>query len=97
MIDRCQICKEALYEWRQPHRCAPRWECVMKDYDDEQEPVACFSNHSEAEFVAEQFAAQRFSGEGSEWEIWVRKDETQEWKKFNVTVEAVPSFTANPL
>lgn len=91
---RCPICRETLYEWKNPHRCPPRWEVIRPDYDDPEEPNNCYSHHIDHEQVAEQFIAERFDGEGSEWEVWVRKDESEEWQKFTVTVEPVPSFTA---
>ena len=92
--ERCPICKRTLYEWRLPHVCPPAWEVHMPDYMDEAEPTTFYSDGADEEQVAEQYAASRFDGEGSEWEIWVRKDEDVEWKKFDVSVEPVPSFTA---
>ena len=92
---RCSRCKTILYEWRLPHKCAPRWEVIEKDVHDEDDPIEFFSDGYDEERVAEQFAASRFDGtKGHEWEIWVRKNLNSEWKKFTVNVEAVPSFTA---
>lgn len=91
---KCPICKITLYEWKLPHKCAPRWEVVRFEYDDVDEPIVFYSDGYDEERVAEAFAASRFDGEGSEWEIWVRKNEDCEWKKFDVSVEPVPSFTA---
>lgn len=92
--ERCPICKEYLWEWKLPHTCAPCWEVIRYDYDDEEEPRFCYSHHISPEQVAEQFVSEWFDGEGSEWEIWVRKNPSDEWHKYTVTVEAVPSFTA---
>jgi len=87
-----------LYEWKLPHTCPPRWECVEKEQGNEDEPVAFFSAGYDEQRVAEEFAASRFDGtNGHEWEIWVRKNEKSEWEKFNVSVESVPSFTASRL
>jgi len=97
--ERCSICKEPLYEWRLPHSCPPRWDAILKGYHDEDEPVEFFSDGYDEERVAESFAAYIHSDcdYPSEMEIWVRKNSDDEWKKFTVAVEMVPSFTATTL
>lgn len=93
--ERCPRCKMYLYEWKLPHVCPPRWQVIDANVDDADEPRDYFSDGYNEERVAESFAASRFDGtNGHEWEIWVRKNEDSDWKKFNVCVEAVPSFTA---
>jgi len=93
--EKCVICKETLYEWRLPHKCKPTWECIIKDYHDEDEPEIFHTDGYDYTQVAEHFAAKHFQGEGSEWDVWVRKDSYDEWHKYTVEVEAVPSFTAS--
>lgn len=95
-IERCPRCKANLYEWRLPHICPPQWEAILKDYHEEEEPVEFFSDGFDEERVAESFAASIHSDcdYPREMEIWVRKHSDDEWKKFTVTVEMVPSFTA---
>jgi RNA polymerase subunit RPABC4/transcription elongation factor Spt4 len=95
----CPVCRTRLYEWKLPHTCPPRWEAIRNGYHDEEEPVEFFSDGYDEERVAESFAAYIHSDcdYPHEMEIWVRKDFDDEWKKFTVIVEMVPSFTATAL
>lgn len=94
--ERCPICKAFLYEWKLPHTCPPRWEAIFHEYHDENEPVIFHSLGYDERSVAEEFASSIHSDcdYPTEMEIWVRKPGNDEWKKFTVSVEQVPSFIA---
>lgn len=91
----CPICRETLYKWKLPHTCKPAWQCVVVDRHEIDEPITVYSDAFDEQGVAETCAALHNDDGESSWEIWVRKDDSQPWKKFKVEMEMVPSYTAN--
>lgn len=89
---RCRTCKELDYS--NIHQCKPEYQAILKDYHDENEPERVFANGMEAAALA--FAENNFSNWDfpKHMEIWVRQHEGDQWAKFEITVEAVPSFSA---
>ena len=88
---RCKNCGE--YDLLKDHKCRPQWEAIAVDYDDEDDPQKAFGYSAES--AAIHFAEQNFSNweYPEELEAWIRKPGDEEWQKFNVEVEMVPSFT----
>lgn len=91
---KCQNCKE--WDWTGSHVCPPSWEAVVVERgDDPENPErSCFG--ADAEKAALSLAEKNFSNWEcpEEMEIWVRQSPDDEWQKFKITVEPVPSFTA---
>lgn len=92
----CKECGAYLSSYRE-HACPPSWQAIRHDYcDPEDESTFYKAFGHDAEHAALDIAERKFS----EWEyprsveIWVRKNQNESWIKFEVLVEAVPSFTA---
>jgi hypothetical protein len=89
---KCSICKE--YGWKDTHQCQPSWDIIRADYHDEDDPQRSYGYDAESAVI--KFAEDNFSN----WEypnsieIWIRVSEDDEWQKFEVEVESVPSFSA---
>lgn len=89
---KCPICKE--YGWKDIHTCQPAWDVIRPDYHDENDPKCSYGYDAESAVI--KFAEDNFYN----WEypnpieIWIRKSEEDEWQKFEVEVESVPSFSA---
>lgn len=92
-MKRCLTCDK--FDWTGIHECPPKWEAILNNYHDEDEPGFVFSD-GDAENAAVKFANEHFGDWDypSEMQIWVRKDEDDPWRKFDVTVESVPMFSA---
>lgn len=82
------------------HVCAPRWQAVRPEYGDPEDESTFYKAFGhDAEAAALEVAERKFS----DWdyphniEIWVRQNSTDEWKKFEISVESVPSFSASQL
>lgn len=92
--ERCPICRN--YGWTNTHKCPTKWQAILHEYYDEEEPGYVYCN-GDAQEAVELFADQNYSN----WdyprnmEIWVRKDTDEPWDKFDVYVEAVPSFSSS--
>ncbi len=90
---RCPNCER--YEFLSRHKCPPEWQVILNDYDDPDEPRRAFGETSEDAVL--DVAERKFE----EWdcpsnmELWVRKSSDDPWEKFDISVEAVPSFSAN--
>ena len=91
-FQKCKKCGE--YGWSESHRCAPQWNAICPDCDDADAPEKAFG--SDAKEAALYFAEQNFSrlDYPENCEIWVKKEDETEWQKFDITVEAIPSFYA---
>jgi hypothetical protein len=81
----------------QTHICPPHWEAIREDYDDpDDESTYRKAFGSDADVAAEDLVSRFFS----DWDypreviVWVRKDASEPWRKFEVSVEPVPSFSA---
>ncbi len=82
------------------HECAPCWQSVRPEYGDPEDESTFYNAFGEeAEDAALDIAERKFSDweYPREVEIWVRKNPTDEWSKFEITVESVPSFSASPV
>jgi hypothetical protein len=90
---RCPICHE--YDWKSTHQCKPCWDVIRVEWHDEDDPRHSYGYDAEAAVL--KFAEDNFSN----WEypmsmeIWVRRTREEEWQKFEVDVETVPSFSAH--
>ena len=95
--EKCRNCGE--WGWSGSHACPPRWEAVAVNRGDDPENPERHCFGADAESAALALAEDKFS----DWEwpdemvIWVRKEGDDEWQKFSISVEAVPSFTAQKL
>ena len=89
-LERCKNCGE--YAFMDKHFCPPEWQVLIPDYHDNF--VKGFGCDSEA--VAERYIEKHFSDLDypEECEIWIRKDISFDWVKFDVLVSSVPSFSA---
>ena len=96
MVEICKKCNNLIAA--SGHKCPPEWQAIDGDDGElgpEDEPEYTAYGNT-AEDAALWLAEQEFSN----WDyprvmsIWVRRDDTDTWKKFNITVEAVPSFSA---
>ena len=87
--EQCKVCGQWGY---MPHKCPPVWEVFMPDYGDEDE--ADLAHGEDEEIAVGNYAALMFERREHpiDMEIWSRKDETEEWHKWNITVEDIPSF-----
>ena len=88
----CKNCGEyGIFEY---HKCKPEWEAIYVDYHEEDDPRKAFG--FDAESTAERFAKKNFSAWDypTELEIWVRKPDEIEWKKFDIEVRSKPVFSA---
>jgi hypothetical protein len=95
----CKDCGEFIYT-SCIHICPPSWQAIRPEYcdpDDESTFYKAFGH--DAEGAALELAERRFSDweYPREIEIWVRKTAADNWQKFEITVESVPSFTASPV
>jgi hypothetical protein len=79
------------------HVCLPKWQALVPDYDemDGEDFRDAFGVNSES--AALEIAERKFSDweYPREIEVWVRQNPTDEWEKFEITVESVPSFSAS--
>lgn len=86
---RCPVCKKSDFLGR--HTCPPSWEVFWVD-GDEEDAVTVYAD--DAEGAACDFASARWDYDTGSWDVKVRKDFESEWQVFTVTVEMVPSFSA---
>ena len=93
-FEKCKIC--GAYDWRDKHKCPPRWEALCVDHDDEEDFGHTFAY--DAEPAAQKYAEENYSNweYPEELEIWVRESAEARWQKFNVYVQMTPEFTAYP-
>ena len=98
---KCPVCAE--YGFLSSHKCPPVWEIVRIDYgsdptDAEIEDLygiqTAYGKTKEA--TVEQYCYDRFGhwDYPREIEVWIRKDATQEWAKYEVEVQTMPVFQA---
>lgn len=92
----CKECGAYLSSYR-VHTCPPSWQAVRPEYGDPEDESTFYKAYgSDAEHAALDIAERKFA----DWEyprdveIWVRKTPASDWVKFQVSVEAVPSFSA---
>jgi hypothetical protein len=93
---RCKICDE--YGWENSHVCNPLWNAVLYEYNDDTNPDDWYeARGNDPEEAALYLADRHFSDWDfpDQMEIWVKKPEDTEWVKFDISVQAVPEFTAN--
>ena len=86
----CVICNKNYYDF-QHHTCGTRYECRGHDSDDER----TFYSHADSlGEVAEEFSNHVFYDWDcpNELDIEVRRPDSDEWSRFLVTVEPVPTF-----
>ena len=92
---KCINCGE--WEFLDGHRCLPEWDAFLFDYGSEEDHGV--THASNAEDAALNYATNGFS----DWDypndmiICVKRPSEAEWQKFNITVEAVPHFSASKL
>lgn len=99
MSNFCKDCGEYKSEYRE-HVCPPCWQAVRPEHgdpDDESTFYKAFG--TEAQYAAIDIAERKFSDweYPREVEIWVRQNPTDEWIRFEISVESVPSFSAHQL
>ena len=94
-FEMCKVCGE--YYFSSIHTCQPRWEVFCEDWNDEDNPKAIFARTPEG--AAVKFMEINFSNLDypDEEEVSVRKGPEDEWQRFTVTVETVPSFSATKM
>jgi len=94
-FNKCPICGK--YDWLNKHTCPPKWDAIIYNRDDEENPEHAFGISAEAaalDYAEANFVRMEYP---SEMEIWVRShEEGSTWQKFEITVESVPQFTATP-
>lgn len=93
-FERCKRCGE--FDWKDKHTCAPVWQAMFVDYNDEDDPEETFGH--DAEEAVEKYAQDNFVRweYPEEMEIWVRRCRIDTWQKFIVGVESVPQFNVYP-
>ena len=82
------------------HKCPPRWQAVRPEYGDPDDESTFYQAFGvDAEIAALELAERKFSDweYPREVEIWVRKSPTDEWQRFEISVESVPLFSATQL
>jgi len=91
---KCEKCGD--WEFANIHKCLPLWDAIVPEFDDE--ILRTSSGHGAGD-AAENLLERNFAewDHPGEMEIWVRKREDSEWQKFNVTVQAVPEFSASEI
>jgi len=72
------------------HVCPPEWEATMADEDCIEKAFGHDACSAAEQFAEDNFAAYDYP---EEMEIWVRKDQSDRWLKFDVEVHPVPEFT----
>lgn len=94
-FERCSNCGE--YDFLDKHKCQDEWQAIRAEYHDERDYEKAFGY--DAESAALKYAENNFSlwRWPEKMEIWVRKPGETAWRKFQITVEAVPSFSASEL
>lgn len=87
---KCSICKE--YDWSNIHQCKPIWEARFEAYEEDD---AMHVYAIDAEIAALAFSQQQWDFESSSMQlICVRRyPSDDDWELYEITVEAVPSFT----
>lgn len=93
----CQECGGFIFSFEK-HTCPPAWQAIREGYCDPEDESTYYKVFAEdAEAAALELAKRCFSDweYPSDFEIWVRKAESDPWEKFEITVETVPSFSAN--
>jgi len=91
-FNRCKICGE--WAWLSSHSCKPRWQIIRKDYDEEDDYENAYGHDAEnaaIKYVEENFSYWEYP---EDIEVWIRKTEDDQWEKFAIYVESVPSFSA---
>lgn len=95
----CKKCGQYKSSFRE-HECPPQWQAVRPEYCDlEDESTFYEAFGREAGDAALDLAQRKFS----DWEyptnieIWVRKNYEDEWCRFEISVESVPSFSVWPI
>lgn len=89
-IKKCPVCQE--FNLLGTHKCAPQWDVIRAEYNDEIDPYVVFASNAEA--AALKCAEKKFSDWDYpvEMELWVRENADHEWQKFDISVEPIPSF-----
>lgn len=92
----CDDCERYLSSFSQ-HVCPPKWQAVRPDTGDPDNEASFYKAFGDdAESAALEIADRKFS----DWdyprdmEIWVRKTQDDQWEKYEITVQSVPSFSA---
>lgn len=97
--DFCKECGAYISSFRE-HVCPPSWQAVRPEYGDPEDESTFYKAFGhDAESAALDVAERKFSDweYPREVEIWVRKNAANEWVKFEITVQSVPSFSAERL
>jgi hypothetical protein len=91
--EKCSVCHE--YGFVASHKCKPSWEVFRFEYGDEDDPAQAFGR--DAEEAAISYSERHFADweHPLDFEVWVRKSADDPWQKFDISVEAVPSFSAS--
>jgi len=82
------------------HRCKPAWECRLETMDaDDWRTVYAADEEIAAEKFAERYDCESaeysiISSGGDGYFIFVRKPDASEAKKFSISAESVPHYTA---
>ena len=95
----CKDCGRFISQWKE-HTCPPGWQAVRPEHGDPEDESTFYNAFGEeAEDAALDIAERKFSDweYPREVEIWVRQNPTDDWSKFEITVESVPSFSASPV
>lgn len=92
-FEKCRQCGE--YGFTESHRCPSAWLVRREHYDDDDAQTVYADDAGEA---AEKYADKNFA----DWEyptspidIAVRSKTDEAWRRFEVSVEAVPEFHAH--
>lgn len=82
------------------HECPPCWQAVRPNEDDPEDESTFYKAFGhDAQSAALDIAERKFEDWGflREVEIWVRQNPSDQWSRFEVSVEFVPSFSASPV
>lgn len=95
----CRKCGQYKSSYHE-HECPPLWQAVRPEYGDPQDASTFYDAFGiDAEHAALDIAERKFSDweYPREVEVWVRKSPTDEWSRFTISIESVPSFTAKEM